>query len=388
MEKSKRILMVCLGNICRSPLAEGILQHKLDKTELNASVDSAGTANFHVGQEPDQRSAKSGLKHGVDISNLRGRQFGVDDFDNFDQIYVMDKSNYGNVVSLARNEDDKNKVEMLLNLNNPDSFDEVPDPYFGGEQGFENVYQMLNNACEVIIGRLENEGKLYLIPCGLGGENESLILAPQTVSIANELVEFIVEKEKTARHFLKRIGYEKPLNDLILHSLNKHTIENNLTGYLKSCKNGKDIGLISEAGCPAVADPGAAIVNLAHEAGIQVVPLIGPSSILLALMASGMSGQSFVFHGYIPKDKGERTRFIRRMESDAKSKKQSQIFMETPFRNNQILEEVLSTCSSLTKLCIASNISTSGERIITKTVQDWKESQIDLHKKPTVFVLY
>ena len=388
MEKSKRILMVCLGNICRSPLAEGILQHKLDKTELNASVDSAGTANFHVGQEPDQRSAKSGLKHGVDISNLRGRQFGVDDFDNFDQIYVMDKSNYGNVVSLARNEDDKNKVEMLLNLNNPDSFDEVPDPYFGGEQGFENVYQMLNNACEVIIGRLENEGKLYLIPCGLGGENESLILAPQTVSIANELVEFIVEKEKTARHFLKRIGYEKPLNDLILHSLNKHTIENNLTGYLKSCKNGKDIGLISEAGCPAVADPGAAIVNLAHEAGIQVVPLIGPSSILLALMASGMSGQSFVFHGYIPKDKGERTRFIRRMESDAKSKKQSQIFMETPFRNNQILEEVLSTCSSLTKLCIASNISTSGERIITKTVQDWKESQIDLHKKPTVFILY
>ena len=388
MEKSKRILMVCLGNICRSPLAEGILQHKLDKTALNASVDSAGTANFHVGQEPDQRSAKSGLKHGVDISHLRGRQFGVDDFDNFDQIYVMDKSNYGNVVSLARNEDDKNKVEMLLNLNNPDSFDEVPDPYFGGEQGFENVYQMLNNACEVIIGRLENEGKLYLIPCGLGGENESLILAPQTVSIANELDEFIVEKEKTARHFLKRIGYEKPLNDLILHPLNKHTIENNLAGYLKSCKNGKDIGLISEAGCPAVADPGAAIVNLAHEAGIQVVPLIGPSSILLALMASGMSGQSFVFHGYIPKDKGERTRFIRRMESDAKSKKQSQIFMETPFRNNQILEEVLGTCSSLTKLCIACNISTSGERIITKTVQDWKKSQIDLHKKPTVFVLY
>jgi len=235
---------------------------------------------------------------------------------------------------------------------------------------------------------MKTKGKLYLIPCGLGGENESLILPPQTVSITNELDEFIVEKEKTARHFLKRIGYEKPLNDLILHPLNKHTIENDLAGYLKSCKNGKDIGLISEAGCPAVADPGAAIVNLAHEAGIQVVPLIGPSSILLALMASGMSGQSFVFHGYIPKDKGERTRFIRRMESGAKSKKQSQIFMETPFRNNQILEEVLSTCNVLTKLCIACNISTSGERIITKTVQDWKKSQIDLHKKPTVFVLY
>jgi len=235
---------------------------------------------------------------------------------------------------------------------------------------------------------MKNKGKIFLIPCGLGGENESEILPAQTIALTNELDEFIVEKEKTARHFLKRIGYEKPLNDLILHPLNKHTQVNDVAGYLKSCKAGKDIGLISEAGCPAVADPGAAIVEIAHEAGIQVVPLVGPSSILMALMASGMSGQSFVFHGYIPKDKGERTRFIRRMESDAKSKKQSQIFMETPFRNNQILEEVLTTCSSLTKLCIACNISTPGEKINTKTIQEWKKSQVDLHKKPTVFVLF
>lgn len=235
---------------------------------------------------------------------------------------------------------------------------------------------------------MKARGKLYLIPCGLGGENESEILPTQTIDFTNELGEFIVEKEKTARHFLKRIGYTKPLNDLILHPLNKHTDENVIAGYLQSCKNGKDIGLISEAGCPAVADPGAAIVDIAHENGIQVIPLVGPSSILMALMASGMSGQSFVFHGYIPKDKSERIRFIRQMEQDARRKKQSQIFMETPFRNNQILEEVLSTANSLTKLCIACNISTSGERINTKTIQEWKKSQIDLHKKPTVFVLY
>jgi len=135
---------------------------------------------------------------------------------------------------------------------------------------------------------MKNKGKIFLIPCGLGGENESEILPAQTIALTNELDEFIVEKEKTARHFLKRIGYEKPLNDLILHPLNKHTQVNDVAGYLKSCKAGKDIGLISEAGCPAVADPGAAIVEIAHEAGIQVVPLVGPSSILMALMASGM----------------------------------------------------------------------------------------------------
>lgn len=158
MAKTKNILMVCLGNICRSPLAEGILQAKLEKTELSVTVDSAGTANYHVGQSPDPRSESSGAKHGIDISNLRGRQFVVSDFDTFDRIFVMDKSNYANVVSLARSSDDKNKVDLLLNLSNPDSFDEVPDPYFGGEQGFENVYQMMNSACDVLIEQLQNEG--------------------------------------------------------------------------------------------------------------------------------------------------------------------------------------------------------------------------------------
>ncbi|MBD77758.1 MAG: SAM-dependent methyltransferase [Crocinitomicaceae bacterium] len=231
------------------------------------------------------------------------------------------------------------------------------------------------------------KGKLYLIPCGLGGENEMSILPAQTIEITHDLDEFIVEKEKTARHFLKRIEYPKPLNDLILHPLNKRTRVEELIGYLKSCLAGKNVGIISEAGCPAIADPGASMVELAHEAGIQVIPLTGPSSILMALMASGMSGQSFIFHGYIPKDKSERIKFIRQMERDAKNKRQSQIFMETPFRNHQILEEVLSTCNPNTKLCVASNISVSNERIATKTIQAWKKTKIDLHKKPSIFVI-
>lgn len=150
-----KILMVCLGNICRSPLAEGIMRAKIKEHNLNAMVDSSGTANYHVGQSPDPRSQESGLKHGIDISGLRGRQFEVADYDNFDLIYVMDKSNYGNVLSLARGEDDKNKVELLLNVSSPDSFKDVPDPYFGGEQGFEDVYQMINEACEIIAQNLK-----------------------------------------------------------------------------------------------------------------------------------------------------------------------------------------------------------------------------------------
>ncbi|MGB0404206.1 MAG: low molecular weight protein-tyrosine-phosphatase [Salibacteraceae bacterium] len=150
-----KILMVCLGNICRSPLAEGIMRAKIEEHNLNAMVDSSGTANYHVGQSPDPRSQESGLKHGIDISGLRGRQFEVADYDNFDFIYVMDKSNYGNVLNLARGEDDKNKVELLLNVANPDSFKDVPDPYFGGTQGFEDVYQMINEACEIIAQNLK-----------------------------------------------------------------------------------------------------------------------------------------------------------------------------------------------------------------------------------------
>ncbi len=148
--------MVCLGNICRSPLAEGIMRKNIEEYNLDAMVDSAGTAHFHIGQSPDPRSVESGARHNIDISGLRGRQFGVADFDNFDLIYVMDKSNYRNVLELARGEDDKAKVELLLNVSNPDQFLEVPDPYYGGEQGFENVYQMINEACAKVAKNIKN----------------------------------------------------------------------------------------------------------------------------------------------------------------------------------------------------------------------------------------
>ena len=149
-------LMVCLGNICRSPLAEGILRNKAEKLNLDVDIDSAGTSNYHIGQHPDNRTVLNAKQHGIDISKLKGRQFQVEDFDKFDTIFVMDSSNYSDVISLARNENDKNKVELILNRVYPNSNMAVPDPYFGGEQGFENVFILLEQACEVIVHSLKN----------------------------------------------------------------------------------------------------------------------------------------------------------------------------------------------------------------------------------------
>lgn len=151
-----KILMVCLGNICRSPLAEGILREKAKKNKLDIFIDSAGTSDWHIGESPDKRTQKNALKHGIDLSKLRGRQFEVNDFDEFDLIFTMDSSNYSNVIHLARNEDDKNKVEMILNRIEADSYRSVPDPYFGGEEGFEHVFQLLDKACEEIIKSLQS----------------------------------------------------------------------------------------------------------------------------------------------------------------------------------------------------------------------------------------
>ncbi len=229
-------------------------------------------------------------------------------------------------------------------------------------------------------------GKLFLIPCGLGGDNESEILPRETIEAAHSLTEFIVEKEKTARHFLKRIGYPHPLNDLILHPLNKHSDEAATPLYLNNALEGRNIGLISEAGCPAVADPGAVVVELAHKKNIEVIPLVGPSSILLGLMASGKSGQSFVFHGYLPKDKSDRMHKIKRMESDSR-KGQTQIFMETPFRNNGLLDDLIAVLSNQSVLTIATNLQTSKQKIINLPIEKLKNRKPDLAKKPTVFYL-
>jgi 16S rRNA (cytidine1402-2'-O)-methyltransferase len=232
-----------------------------------------------------------------------------------------------------------------------------------------------------------DQGILYLLPSDFG--EDSLILLPSyAIDIIQSLDIFIVENEKSARHFLKRIGYSKPLNSIILFSLNEHTSHDEIVHYLDPLKRGINIGILSEAGCPGVADPGAEIIKLAHQNSIQVKPLVGPSSILLALMASGFNGQHFIFHGYLPKEKTARIKMIQRMESDVLNKNQTQIFIETPYHNNNLFKEIIETCSRNTKLCVATEVTLPTEFIKTLTIEKWKNAIPDLHKRPTVFLIY
>ena len=231
-------------------------------------------------------------------------------------------------------------------------------------------------------------GTLYLIPVTLGDDNVAQVLPPNVVAIAQQLDTFVVETEKPARHFLSTIKTAKPVRELSLHLLNEHTEDKSLPDLLKPLLAGKDIGLMSDAGCPGVADPGARLVALAHQKGIRVVPLVGPSSILLALMASGLNGQQFAFLGYLPVDKTERIQKLKEIEKRAQTHNETQIFIETPYRNQHMLEALLSTCNANTRLCIASQVSLADEFIVTKSISGWKQSTLpELHKKPTVFIL-
>jgi len=231
-------------------------------------------------------------------------------------------------------------------------------------------------------------GKLYLIPTTLG-EGDPMDVLPHTVKRAIDFIDdYIVENEKTARKFIKSIHPEKVQATLRLSSLNKHTQVSEHNQMIQACLEGKNIGLMSEAGCPGVADPGAVIVKLAHEKGIQVVPMVGPSSILLAIMASGMNGQSFAFNGYIPIDKAEKKTAIKNLEKLSQDKNQSQIFIETPFRNNKMLEDILQALNPSTYLCIASDITLPTEYIKTMRASDWKKTKIDLHNRPTIFIIH
>lgn len=231
-------------------------------------------------------------------------------------------------------------------------------------------------------------GTLYLIPVTLGADNISQVLPPDVTNIVQNLDEFIVENEKSARHFLGVIKHKMPIRDLVLKTLNKHTEDKDLSILLTPLIAGKNIGLMSEAGCPGIADPGAKVAALAHKKGIRVAPLVGPSSILLALMASGLNGQRFTFLGYIAADKVTRIKELKALEQQSKARKETQIFIETPFRNQHLLEDILTTCDSETELCIASNISLPDEYIVTKRIRAWRQSKLpDLHKKPTVFLL-
>lgn len=232
------------------------------------------------------------------------------------------------------------------------------------------------------------KGKLYLIPTTLGDMNPHDVL-PQTVKRAIDFIDdYIVENEKTARKFIKAIHPEKTQASLRLSVLNKHTEISEYNTMIAPCLNGLNVGLMSEAGCPGVADPGAVIVKIAHEKGIQVVPLVGPSSILLAMMGSGMNGQSFAFNGYLPIDKGDKKAAIKSYESLSNSKNQSQIFIETPYRNNKLLEDLIQTLQPNTHLCIATDITLPTEYIRTLRVADWKKITLDLHNRPTIFIIH
>ncbi|MCC8411233.1 SAM-dependent methyltransferase [Mucilaginibacter sp. UR6-1] len=231
-------------------------------------------------------------------------------------------------------------------------------------------------------------GTLYLIPVPLADDASAKSFTPYLVDTINNIKEYIVENEKTARRCLKEAGLKTPQSELIIHDYGKHNRDKLNNDFFKGLLAGNDVGLMSEAGCPGIADPGADVVAEAHRKGIKVVPLVGPSSILLALMASGFSGQSFTFHGYLPIDKVERAKRIKELEALAERNKQTQMFIETPFRNNPMLEEILKSGNPKTLLCIACNITGVDEMIATKTLADWKKQPPDLHKKPTIFLLF
>jgi 16S rRNA (cytidine1402-2'-O)-methyltransferase len=233
-----------------------------------------------------------------------------------------------------------------------------------------------------------NIGKLYLIPTTLG-DNEPLEVLPISIKRTIEQIDhYIVENEKTARHFIKKISSKKSQPSLHINLLNKFTEPEILPSFLDPCFEGYNVGILSEAGCPGVADPGADIVSIAHQKGIQVVPLVGPSSILLALMASGLNGQSFAFNGYLPIEAGERKKSIKRFEKLSRDYDQSQIFIETPYRNDKLLAELIKTLAPHTMVCIACDITLPTEFIATKKVLDWQGTSVELHKRPTIFIIH
>ncbi|MDG4717291.1 SAM-dependent methyltransferase [Winogradskyella marincola] len=232
-----------------------------------------------------------------------------------------------------------------------------------------------------------SKGQLYLIPTRLG-DNPPLEVLPISIKkVIEDIDYYIVENEKTARRFIKRISPSKSQPSLKLSVLNKYTTEEERNTFLNPCLEGHTIGLLSEAGCPAIADPGSDIVSLAHSMDIKVTPLVGPSSIILALMASGMNGQSFCFNGYLPIDKAERKAKLKSLERLSSEHNQSQIFIETPYRNTKMLEDLSSVLHPETRVCVACDITLPSEFIKTKPAKEWKNNKEDLHKRPAIFII-
>lgn len=228
---------------------------------------------------------------------------------------------------------------------------------------------------------------LYLIPTTLGETPVEKVLPAEITSVVRSLRYFVVENTRTARRHLKKIVPEIVIDDLDFKELNEHSQKMGLELLLDPIKQGFDIGILSEAGCPGVADPGADLVKIAHEKGIRVVPLVGPSSILLSLMASGMNGQNFAFIGYLPIKPVERYAAIRDVERYSAKERQTQIFIEAPYRNTKLLEDLLATCNEHTRLCIAVDLTLDSEFVVTKTIANWKKSIPDINKRPAIFLL-
>ncbi|CEA16301.1 MAG: SAM-dependent methyltransferase [Fermentimonas caenicola] len=229
---------------------------------------------------------------------------------------------------------------------------------------------------------------LYLIPVLLGDTSVERVIPEFNKRIVSELKFFIVENIRSARRFMKKCDPGIDIDSLTFYELNKHTNKKDIEGYLAPMKSGNSMGVISEAGCPAIADPGAEVVAIAQKKGYKVVPLVGPSSLLMAIMASGFNGQSFAFHGYLPIDSSKRVSKIKYLEMQSYKDDQTQLFIETPYRNQKLAEDIIENCKPHTQLCIAMNISCDDECIVTKSVKSWKGNLPDMQKTPTVFLIY
>ncbi|MBI9052732.1 MAG: SAM-dependent methyltransferase [Bacteroidales bacterium] len=230
--------------------------------------------------------------------------------------------------------------------------------------------------------------KVYLIPTTLGDSPIEQVIPSYVVDIINSTNHYIVENIKTVRRYLIKAGIKTKIDDLTFYELNKHSSPDQYAAYLNPIKENQNVGIISEAGTPGVADPGAEIVAIAHEKNIPVVPLVGPSSILLSVMASGLNGQSFAFVGYLPIQKQERIKRIKDLERRSQVENQTQLFIETPYRNNHLFEDLLSSCSAETKIGIAADITLETEYIKTRSVKEWKKDIPNLHKRPSIFLIH
>ena len=232
------------------------------------------------------------------------------------------------------------------------------------------------------------KGKLFLVPTVISPDTENQVITPQVREVISNLDFFLVENVRTARRYISSLKLGLEIERLHFEVLDKKTNAERVSNWLQRAEKGQDIGIMSESGCPGIADPGAVAVSIAHHKGLEVIPLSGPSSIFMALMASGFSGQSFVFHGYVPIDKAERDQKIRSMERAAIKEKQTQIFMDTPYRNQKLFEDLMKVCAPNSQLSIARDVTGNQEMIKTLTIKVWKNQKVDLHKIPVIFSLF